>query len=125
MIKGIGIDTVSVKRIRAILERHSEGGLERLFSADELRAASKRADRAEYLAARFAVKEAVYKAVAHLTARRDFDLRIVSSLNDSDGCPYVVMTDALRSVLEEAGVAQLHLSVTTEDGLATAFIIAE
>ena len=125
MVKGIGVDTVSVNRIRAVMERHDKTALKRLFTEAELAASENKNDPAEYLAARFAVKEAVYKAVAGLTQKGDFDMRLVSSLNESDGRPYVVITDDLKRVLDEAGVSVLHLSITTEASLATAFVVAE
>ena len=125
MVKGIGVDTVSVNRIRAVMERHDRAALKRLFTEAELAASENKNDPAEYLAARFAVKEAVYKAVAGLTQKGDFDMRLVSSLNESDGRPYVVITDELKRVLDEAGVSVLHLSITTEASLATAFVVAE
>ena len=125
MVKGIGVDTVSVNRIRAVMERHDKTALKRLFTEAELAASENKNDPAEYLAARFAVKEAVYKAVAGLTQKGDFDMRLVSSLNERDGRPYVVITDDLKRVLDEAGVSVLHLSITTEASLATAFVVAE
>ena len=125
MVKGIGVDTVSVNRIRVVMERHDKTALKRLFTEAELAASENKNDPAEYLAARFAVKEAVYKAVAGLTQKGDFDMRLVSSLNERDGRPYVVITDDLKRVLDEAGVSVLHLSITTEASLATAFVVAE
>ena len=81
-------------------------------------------DLACFLAARFAVKEAVYKAVAPLT-KKGFDFRNVESLHHPDGSPYVSITEQLKLCLDEAGVTALHLSVTTEGDFAQAVVIAE
>ncbi len=128
MIRGIGVDMADIREIARYLETESLGGpfLCRTFTEAERAAAPEGArQRAEYFAARFAAKEAVFKAVAPLTEEKAFDLRIVETLHHEDGSPYVNLTDALRPLLDEAGVAALHLSVTTEDDYATAFVVAE
>ena len=126
MIKGIGIDLCMISRVQHILEREGPDGpfFRRAFTLDEQHEADGKRDRAAFFAARFAVKEAVYKAVAPLT-ENGFDLRIVESLHRSDGSPYVSITDSLRPYLAEAGVSALHLSVSTEGDFAQAMVIAE
>jgi len=126
MVKGVGVDLCSISRIQKILEREGPDGafFRRAFSAAEQEGASLRHDLAAYYAARFAVKEAVFKAVAPLT-KQGFDLRIVESIHRRDGSPVVCITEALRPFLEEAGIGTLHLSVTTEGDYAAAFVVAE
>ena len=63
MIVGIGVDVVSIDRIRAFLGRTGERGRSRLFTAAELEYCLGKADPAESFAARFAAKEAYFKAV--------------------------------------------------------------
>ena len=126
MIIGIGVDLCAISRIQAILDRGGtdDSFFRRAFTAAEQAEAETRHDKAAFYAARFAVKEAVFKAVAPHT-EKGFDFRIVESLHYSHGGPYVNITDALRPYLEEAGVKHLHLSVSTEGDLAEAFVIAE
>ena len=126
MIKGIGIDLCMISRIQRILDREGPDGpfFRRTFTSAEQQESVGKHDLASFLAARFAVKEAVYKAVAPLT-KTGFDLRIVESLHRSDGSPYVSVTDRLRPYLEEAGISVLHLSVTTEGDYAQALVISE
>ena len=59
---GVGIDAVDVERFRRSLAR-TPGLAERLFTAEERAYAAQRADPTERLAARFAAKEAVMKAL--------------------------------------------------------------
>ena len=124
MLKGIGTDTASISRIRKMTDTLSEGALSRLFTEAELKASRERHDPAEYLAARFAAKEAVFKAVAHLTPSKTFDLRLVETMNDETGCPYIAVSDRLREVLASAGVASVMISITTEADTATAIAAA-
>jgi holo-[acyl-carrier protein] synthase len=126
MIIGIGVDLCSISRIEKILEREGLNGpfFRRAFTSAEQQEAEARHDKAAFYAARFAVKEAVYKAVAPHT-ESGFDLRIVESLHKEDGCPFVSVDGLLAPYLQEAGVRALHLSVTTEGGFAQAFVVAE
>ena len=80
MIKGIGLDMCSISRVQSILDREGPDGafFRRAFSDAEREEASLRHDLAAFYAARFAVKEAVFKAVAPLT-EKGFDLRIVDA----------------------------------------------
>lgn len=57
-----GVDLVEVPRLQAVVDRHGERFLARVFTPRERAEA---ADRAESLAARFAAKEAVMKALGH------------------------------------------------------------
>ena len=126
MIKGIGIDLCSISRVQKILDREGQEGpfIRKAFTERERAESESRHDRAAFFAARFAVKEAVFKAVAPLTAS-GFDLRNVESLHRPDGSPYVVQEGPLLPRLVEADIRTLHLSVTTEGDFAQAIVIAE
>ena len=126
MVKGIGLDLCGISRIQRILDREGAEGafFRRAFSEAEREEASLRHDLAAFYAARFAVKEAVFKAVAPLT-EKGFDLRVVESVHRPDGSPAVRVTDALQPYLDEAGIRTLHLSITTEGDFAAAMVVAE
>ena len=129
MVRGIGVDSVEIQRIYKMLtERPDAAFLRRGFTPAELAQApplEKPMARAEYLSARFAVKEAVFKAVAHLTKAKNFDLRIVETLYGDFTLPVITTTGEIAPILAEAGVDVLHVSITTEAGVATAFVVAE
>ncbi len=126
MIRGIGIDSCMISRIQKIIDREGLDGpfIRRVFSEAERGEAAGKHHRADFYAARFAVKEAVFKAVAP-GAGECFDLRLIESLHRPDGSPYISVTDALRPLLSRAGIQTLHLSVTTEGDFAVAFVVAE
>ena len=109
MIKGIGIDTVQISRMAKSLSIPSF--LTSTFTPGEI--ANEHGNREEYYATRFACKEAVFKALGI-----KMDWRKVETLNREDGSPYVVMRD-------EYGDVRIHISITTEAGLATAFCVVE
>ena len=124
MVRGIGVDMVRIERVDHILHKLSEGAIRRMFAESELKQAELKARPAEYLAGRFAVKEAVFKALAPLLPEKIFDFRIVETLNHEDGSPYVVLTEALKAVMKQASVTTIFVSITTEGDYATAFVTA-
>ena len=124
MIIGIGTDMVEIARIARYIES-SPAFFRDTFTPAEQLAGENAPDRADWFAARFAAKEAVFKSIAHRTRGGFFDLRTVETLNHPDGAPYVHITDALRPTLDETGVAHIHISITTEGGFAVAFVVAE
>lgn len=125
MIVGIGVDEVEVARMAAALER-TPSTRTRLFTAAELAYA----DRAETgmatqrLAARFAAKEAVLKALgAGLGACRFVEIEV--QRDDESGAPALVLHGAAATLAAERGATTVHLSLTHTEARATAFVIAE
>ena len=125
MTKNIGIDTVYIPRIEKLLNEDNTAFFEHTFTEAENSAAPETGRRAEYYAARFACKEAVFKAIAPLLKGSSFDLRKVESLHHEDGAPYIAIDDYLQKRMDEAGVTKLLVSVTTEQDYASAVVLAE
>lgn len=124
MVKGIGVDMVKVATIREFIQI-SDAFVKKTFTEKEIEMSQEAGSKEEYFSSRFAVKEAVFKAVARLTERKAFDFRKVETLNAEDGHPFVNMTGELESLLDEAGVSNLHVSISTEDEYVIAFVVAE
>lgn len=128
MIIGIGVDLAQIAEIGRLAEVTGDSFLRRTFTEEEREEVQRRATkeaRLEYYAARFAAKEAVFKALAPHTPEKGFDFRHVCTLNREDGSPYVKMTDWMREICAEAGVRDLHISITTEGEYAAAFVVVE
>lgn len=124
MIVGIGVDMVSVKEIERLISVSGEPFLKHTFTPRELESAQSAPNQTEYLSERFAAKEAFFKAIQH-SSGIDFDLRLLETLNYPDGQPYCVCTGVLQSILVKLNVNTLHITLTSESGIATAFVIAE
>jgi holo-[acyl-carrier protein] synthase len=125
LIRGIGVDTVNILELDDMLRRITEGAVEKIYTTEELATSRRIFNASEYLATRFAAKEAVFKAVAPLLEKGYFDMRIVETLNHDDGSPYVNSNNGLNDILKRAGVGNILISITTEGNLATAFVVAE
>jgi holo-[acyl-carrier protein] synthase len=124
LILGHGIDLVEIVRIGQMLERHGPRFLERCFTAGE-RAYCHEGDRRriERLAARFAAKEAVLKALG--TGWRDgiawTDVEVV---REPSGQPGIRLHGEAAEVARDLGVTGWLLSLTHSDAHAVASAIA-
>ncbi|NNE72855.1 MAG: holo-ACP synthase [Acidimicrobiales bacterium] len=121
-IVGVGADVVDLERFRASLER-TPGLLDRLFTADEQAYATSAVDPTERLAARFAAKEAVLKALASgLGAARLRDIEVVRA---ESGAPSLRLHETAAALAATHGVAAWHVSLSHSALVAQAFVVAE
>jgi len=123
-ILGIGVDLVEISRIGGLLERHGERFLSRVFTEGERRHACKSVRPAERLAGRFAVKEAVLKALGTGKSQgiRWID---VETLPDPAGKPVVRLHGQAVRWLKWKGGGHFHVSIAHDGGKAIAFAILE
>ncbi|HPJ33829.1 MAG TPA: holo-ACP synthase [Spirochaetota bacterium] len=115
MITGTGIDIVNLGRISRLLEEHGERFIDRVLSPEEKTRIPKIRSE-EYIAGRFAAKEALAKATTE-----QFTLTKISVFNDEKGKPYF-SGDLLSSALKSS---KIHLSITHDTDYAAAFVVIE
>jgi holo-[acyl-carrier protein] synthase len=115
----IGLDLVSVDAVRESIATHGERYLSRTYTDDELRECDGRPER---LAARFAAKEAVMKALD----RGDEPLPWTSIAvhRDESGRPSLVLTGAAAELASRRGLGTFELSLTHEAGFGAAVVVA-
>ncbi len=85
MIHGMGIDIIEIERIEKALKRWGRSFLTHVFNKEEIDYAQKHKHPNQHLAARFAAKEAIVKAIgdnAHI------GWKDITILNDHNGTPY-------------------------------------
>ncbi len=114
IITGIGTDIVDVHRIRRAWERTGEHFLTRVFTPDEIRFCRSFADPWPHLAARFAGKESVIKAVGI-----PLDPREIEIVRRVQG-PKVVLRGAAASEAARLGIAEVKVSLSHTRDLAVA-----
>ena len=112
MIEGIGIDVVDIDRFTKSLER-TPGLIERLFTAAEQRKPI------ASLAARFAAKEALAKA---LNAGKALSWQDAEVVNLESGKPVFLFRGEIADLIDGA---QVHLSLSHDAGIASAMVIVE
>lgn len=115
MIIGIGVDVVLVTRFEHQLCK-APALRERLFVPAE------RALNTRSLAARFAAKEAVAKALGAPAGMNWQDCQVVL---DAAGAPQVEVAGTVAAVAEAKGVKRWHLSLSHDGDVATAMVVAE
>ncbi len=121
VIVAVGIDVVLVDRFARALER-TPLLADRLFTDGERMTVSGNPRSAESLAARFAAKEAVAKALGAPAGLRWHDCEIVA---DPDGRPWLTVSGTVAAVAAERGVNRWHLSLSHDGGIASAMVVAE
>ncbi|MET0990193.1 MAG: holo-ACP synthase [Glaciihabitans sp.] len=114
MITGIGVDLVGISRFERSLER-SPRLLERLFSPGE------RALPVRSLAARFAAKEAFFKAIGS----DGVQWTEIEVTPESSGRPWFALRGSTAAVVAHRGITAIHLSMNHDGDFAVAYVIAE
>jgi holo-[acyl-carrier protein] synthase len=114
-IVGIGIDVANIARFEATLQR-TPGLRDRLFTPAERGLAM------QSLAARFAAKEALAKALATEGGLNWHDAEVVQ---EPSGRPTLRITGTVAARAAQLGVTKLHLSLSHDAGIASAIVIAE
>jgi holo-[acyl-carrier protein] synthase len=115
MIIGVGTDLVGVPRFAASLER-TPRMRDKLFTPAEAELSI------ESLAARFAAKEALAKALGAPPGMGWHDAEVVK---DADGRPVFELRGTVAARAEELGVTRVHLSLTHDADLASATVVLE
>ena len=112
---GVGIDVCDIERFGESLVR-TAGLRERLFTPHE-------ADRpTASLAARFAAKEALAKALGAPQGMAWHDAEVIS---EASGRPRFELRGTVLARAEEQGVATVHLSLSHDAGIASAMVVLE
>ncbi len=121
-IVGIGLDLVKIARIRALTERWDERFLRRLFTEAERRECLARPSPHASLAGRFAVKEAVLKALGTgwAVGVKWVDIQV---LNDDGGRPVATVGGGVEALTRKAGVTQIHVSISHDGDYAIAQVV--
>ena len=103
MVEGLGVDVVEIARVRQVVDRWGEHFLGKVFTDREIAYARARKNSIHHIAARFAVKEAIAKAVATGWGS-GFRWKDVEVENDGRGKPSVILRGTLKTLLEGANV---------------------
>jgi holo-[acyl-carrier protein] synthase len=126
-IVGVGVDAVDVARFRRVLDRRPNFA-QRCFTDSERSDATGSTDEVQSLAARFAAKEAVMKALGTgiggflLT---DVEVCRTTGTGATGHAPYLRLHGAAAELAGAQGAGTFHLSLTHTDGVAIAFVVAE
>lgn len=121
MIFGIGTDIVRVARMEKSLARHGERLARRILSEEELAEFGTAARPAQFLAKRFAAKEAAAKALGY-GFRDGLSLRHIGVGHDPRGKPLLRFEGRARELVSELGIGEGFLTLADEAEYAVAFV---
>jgi holo-[acyl-carrier protein] synthase len=124
MIFGVGTDVVEVGRIEAVLKKYGDRFAQKILCASELQRFHAHRLPANYLAKRFAAKEAFTKALG-TGIKSPANWHGVWVRNLPSGKPVLEFSDALRALLKKKGVTSAHVSLSDEKGVAFATVVLE
>ena len=119
-----GVDILAVHRVQEAMDRHGERFLQRVFTQAEIAYCK---GRAPALAARFAAKEAVSKALGvgmRTLSREGIGWHEAEVVNGDSGKPDVHLHGRAAQLAHELGISQLSLSMTHEREYAVACVVA-
>jgi holo-[acyl-carrier protein] synthase len=115
VIVGVGVDVCGIARFESSLRR-TPALAERLFTDGE------RSLPIDSLAARFAAKEALAKALGAPAGLEWLDAEVV---REESGRPVLLLSGTVQEAAHRLGAATAHLSLSHDAGVATAFVVLE
>jgi holo-[acyl-carrier protein] synthase len=120
-VVAVGVDLASIEELRQAINQFGERYLHRLFTERELAECQSRADPAPHLAARFAAKEATFKALRLEGPQPPWTS--IEVYSDQDGRCELRLTGAAAALASERGIAKLVVSLTHEGDMAAAVVV--
>ena len=121
-VVGVGIDQIEVSRIRDSLEKHGDHFLKKIFSENEQSYCKDKADPAPCLAARFAAKEAVAKAIG-TGFGKEFGWLDSEIIHGDAGEPILSFNPRATELLKSKGAEKALVSLTHLETVASAIVI--
>ncbi len=124
MIFGTGTDIIEIKRIENSIAR-SEAFVNKIFTeAEQTYCKKKKAGIFQSYAARFAAKEAFFKALG-TGYRYGMAFREIEVKNDSLGKPEIIVHGKVKTFVSEHKITNIHLSLSHVKEMALAFVVLE
>lgn len=124
MVLGVGLDVVATERVARALATYGRRFEERVYTPAELAECSRRADRIQALAGRFAAKEAFLKALGTGVVR-GLSFRQIEVVRQRGGAPTLKLAGAAAARARRKRVRRIHVALSHQPGLAAAVVILE
>lgn len=120
-----GNDIIRISRIKDSIEQVGETFLKRVYTDEEINyCESRRMCRFQSYAARFAAKEAVYKAISPSTSE-DVEWKNIEVKRLQNGKPYIELHGKLKEIADERKMKVMDVSLSHDDDYAIATVVME
>ncbi|NWF88607.1 MAG: holo-ACP synthase [Ignavibacteriaceae bacterium] len=113
MVMGIGIDIIEIDRIKESVDKFGDKFLNKIYTQTELNYCLQKKYKYQHLAARFAAKEAVYKALA-TGWNKDVSWQSIEISNEPNGMPLVTLKGNLKKFLSNDKDLKISMSHSKE-----------
>jgi holo-[acyl-carrier protein] synthase len=120
MVLGIGIDIIEIERIRKSVDEFGDSFLKKIYTETELNYSLSKPNKYQHLAARFAAKEAIYKALSS-DSEKVYSWQDIEIYNEINGLPQVNFYGTLKDFLN-AG-KQIKISMSHSENYVTCVAI--
>jgi holo-[acyl-carrier protein] synthase len=122
MVMGVGVDLLKVSRIESICSKNEARFSDKILSSVELQEYPLATNKVDFIAKRFAAKEAVSKALGTGMSQGVSWKHMTMSYSDL-GQPRITLSDAALQRLEILGANSLHISLSDEAGFVMAYAV--
>jgi holo-[acyl-carrier protein] synthase len=109
MVIGIGIDIIEIDRIKNSVDKFGDAFLNKIYTQNELDYCLSKHNKYQHLAARFAAKEAIYKALAS-SWEKEASWKSMEITNEPNGLPVVAFFGKLKEYLSDDKDIKISLS---------------
>lgn len=120
MILGLGIDIIEIERIKKSVDDYGDQFLKKIYTKTELEYSLSKKNRYQHLAARFAAKEAIIKALSGV-GDKGFSYQDIEIYNEVNGMPRVNLYNSLKEFLGTD--KELKISMSHSDHYVTCVAI--
>ena len=124
MTFGLGIDIIEVSRIQKEISRKGGAFKTRVFTQDEINYSEPKITKAQNYAARFAAKEAFFKALGSGWSK-GFAWTDVEIVNDKSGKPDIITHGKVKKFLKQNKISNIKVSISHIKETAVAIVILE
>jgi len=111
MLVDTGVDIIDIGRFRKVANKRGEKFLNRIFTTAELSYCNKKIDKIQHLAARFACKEAISKALK-MNWSKGLDWKEIEITNKHSGEPEARLTGQAKEVMDYLKIENISLSLS-------------
>ena len=124
MIYGIGTDVVEVIRIKKSLDKFGDNLAKKILTEEEMKSYQLSSIKENFLAKRFAAKEAFSKALG-TGLRGEVNLQAISVTHNHMGKPCLKFNQKVKEILTIKNITSQHLSISDEKNIAVAFVVLD
>lgn len=109
MILGIGIDIIEIDRVKESIDRFGDHFLNKIYTPNELEYCLSKHNKYQHFAARFAAKEAIYKALSSEWGR-EISWQDIDIMNEPNGLPIVKFSGNLAEFVNDNKAIKISMS---------------